>query len=722
VLSFALLTAGLTCATLMIVRRTAESRVRLEVSQQAMNAILTFQALEHQHQVALSHKADLLASLALMRNGEATALQEVAEDPWQSEECDLLALADPKGKIIAVHSMTGGFSVAAAQATMALSLKGSNDSRWWYSGTRLYQVVLQPFYDGVEKKSNLVGTVIVGHGIDQSANELRRVTSSQMAFEYGGSIVASTLAPLKAEDLARQLKDGPLGEQINIDGERFFARSIQLAGGPRPVRFIVLKSYDEALAYLARENRMLAGLGLLAVLAGGALVFFISDRFTRPLSSLVDGVRALEKGDFAYPLKTHGTDEVAHVSLAFGRMRNTLKENESQQQQLHEQLRKAQKMEAIGRLAGGVAHDFNNLLTVIKGHGDLMLDRLEPNSALYGSARQIEKASDRAASLTRQLLAFSRMQMLQPKILNLNSLVSEMFSILKRLVREDIAFTFRAGESLARVKADPGQIEQVILNLTVNASDAMPDGGSLTVETQNFTADEAFCARRAPLAPGDYVRLVVQDTGHGMNAATLARIFEPFFTTKELGKGTGLGLATVYGVVKQSGGCIWVDSAPGKGTCFEVYLPAVEDCEDHSLAEADRSIRARHSEVVLVVEDEDQVRDLAADFVQSAGYTVLTARDGQDALLVAERFGGPIHALVTDIVMPNLRGPELAKRLKAQCQDLRVVYMSGYLEFNNGSSELMEGMFFLQKPFSRNSLIAKVGEALKNERETVSQL
>jgi signal transduction histidine kinase/ActR/RegA family two-component response regulator len=715
-LSFALLTAGLTCATLLTVRRNAESRVRLEVKQEAFNAILTFQALENHHQVALSRKADLLASLALMRNGEATALKEVAEDPWQSEECDLLALADPHGKILAVHAMTGRFPTPEAQEMMTLSLSEGKHIGWWYSGSRLYQVVLQPFYEDQARKKNLVGTVIVGHGIDPSANELRRITSSQMAFQYGEEVVASTLAPLKTEEFARQLKTGSLEEQVKVDGERFYTSSVELSGGARPVRIIVLKSYDESLAYLAHENRMLAGLGLLAVLAGGVLVFLISDKFTRPLSSLLEGVRALENGNFEYPLNSNGTDEVAQVTHAFGRMRGTLKANETEQQQLQDQLRKSQRMEAIGRLAGGVAHDFNNLLTVIKGHGDLMLDRLEPNSALYGNARQIEKASNRAASLTRQLLAFSRMQMLQPKVLNLNSLVSEMFSILKRLVREDITFTFRAGESLGRIKADPGQIEQVIMNLAVNASDAMPSGGSLTVETQNLFANEALCKTRTSLVPGNYVRLVVADTGHGMDAETMARIFEPFFTTKELGKGTGLGLATVYGVVKQSGGCIWVDSAPGKGTRFEVYFPAVQESEEQPAEEADRHLRSGHSEVVLLVEDEDQVRDLAAEFIESAGYAVLTARDGQDALRVAEQSGKRIRVLVTDIVMPNMRGPELAKRLNQRCDGLRVIYMSGYLEFNNGS-DFLKDMFFLQKPFSRDSLVAKIADALGKERE-----
>jgi CheY-like chemotaxis protein len=377
-------------------------------------------------------------------------------------------------------------------------------------------------------------------------------------------------------------------------------------------------------------------------------------------------------------------------------------------------------MEAVGRLAGGVAHDFNNLLTVIKGHGDLMLDRLQPTDHLHGSARQIEKAADRAASLTRQLLAFSRMQVLQPKVLDLNTLVSEMCSLLKRLVREDISFTFRAGESLGRVKADPGQIEQVIMNLTVNACDAMPKGGRLTVETRNVTVDEASAKTRPPMFPGSYVRLTVEDSGHGMDANTRARIFEPFFTTKEQGKGTGLGLATVYGVVKQSGGCIWVESQPGAGARFEVYLPVVHELEDRTRPESTATASAYHSETVLIVEDEDAVKELASEFMRSAGYTVLTARDGQEALTIARRSSEPIRVLVTDVVMPNMRGPELAKRLKALCADLRIVYMSGYLEYDKGSGDFLEEGFFLQKPFSRDTLVRKVGEALRHERVLTS--
>jgi CheY-like chemotaxis protein len=365
-----------------------------------------------------------------------------------------------------------------------------------------------------------------------------------------------------------------------------------------------------------------------------------------------------------------------------------------------------------------VAHDFNNLLTIIKGHGDLMLDRLQPNDVLYRNASQIEKAADRAASLTRQLLAFSRMQVLEPKIVDLNALVSEMYTLLKRLVREDITFAFQAGETLGKVKADPGQLEQVIMNLTVNACDAMPTGGKLTVETKNVTVDEAFAKTRPPLQPGDYVRLLVEDNGQGMDAATRARIFEPFFTTKELGKGTGLGLATVYGVVKQSGGCIWVDSEIGEGARFEVYLPVVHEVENRTVRSSAMSTPGQRSGLVLIVEDEDAVRELAAEFMKSAGYQVLTARDGHEAVGIAasRNAGDPIRVLLTDIVMPNMRGPELAKCLKAQNRELKIIYMSGYLEFNKADGEFVEGGFFLQKPFSRDSLVGKVDDVLRQDR------
>jgi len=715
-LSLAVVTTGLTWATLLIVRRTAEGRVQREIREESQNAMMTFQVLQHGHGVALLRKADLLASLVTMRNGDPAAIDDVGKDPWHSDECDLLVLADAGGRIVALHTTMDEFPMATAQEALGHALKERNSTGWWYSGTRLYQVVLKPFYGGTPTKSNLLGTVIVGRGIDPEATELRRVSSSHVAFRFGNDIVASTLPLFKGQQFAAQLGAGPWKEQVTLDGERFFVSAIELTTGAKPVSIIVLKSYNDALAYLEKQNQLLGGLGILAVLTGGVLVFVISDRFTRPLARLAAAVQALEKADFSYPVMAEGSDEVAQVTRAFDRMRKTLKNDEAQKHQLEEQLRQAQKMEAVGRLAGGVAHDFNNLLTIIKGHGDLILEKLHTSDPLQRNANQIEKAANRAVSLTRQLLAFSRMQVLEPKVLDLNALVAEMCSLLQRLVREDISFTFKAGESLGRVKADPGQIEQVIMNLTVNACDAMPTGGKLIVETRNVSVDEEMAKTRTPLLAGDYIRLSVEDTGHGMDAATKERIFEPFFTTKELGKGTGLGLATVYGVVKQSGGCIWVESEPGKGTRFEVFLPAVEEqAEDQPSQESAPKNGAQNTGAVLIVEDEEAVRELAAEFMKSAGYTVLTARDGMEALEVAKS-AGPIRVLVTDIVMPNMRGPELAKLLKASRKNLKVIYMSGYLEFHKTDDEFLEGSYFLQKPFSRNTLVSKVDEALKQKR------
>jgi signal transduction histidine kinase len=718
-LSLVIVIAGLTCATLLVVRRNTQERVRREVQEEALNAVLMFRVLEHDHEVTLKRKADLLASMASMRNGDATAVEDVGQDPWQSDEYHLLLLADREGKIVALHTTLNEFPLTRAQALLSHSLDHGDKAAWWYGGRRLYQVVLQPFYDSDTSKNTLLGTVVVGRGIDPT--EFARVSSSQIALRIGNDIVSSTLGPLREAELARHVAAAGLRqENVDIDGERFFTQSVDLTTGVQPATVLVLKSYSVAFADLHKQNRLLAGLGLTAILVGVALAFVLSDRFTRPLEHLVEGVHALEQGDFGYALESSGTDEVADVTRAFDRMRKTLKSNETQKQQLENQLRQAQKMEAVGRLAGGVAHDFNNLLTVIKGHGGLLLERLQPSEKLYVSAEKIDKAADRAASLTRQLLAFSRMQVLQPKVLDLNTLVSEMSGLLKRLIREDISFSFCAGEFLGRIKADPGQLEQVVMNLIVNACDAMPQGGRLTIETGNVMVDEALAKVRSPMLPGAHVRLVVEDTGHGMDSETKSRIFEPFFTTKELGKGTGLGLATVYGVVKQSGGCIWVESEPGRGARFEVYFPVVYEAEDRLWPEKTIPASSRHAETVLIVEDEDAVRELASEFLKSAGYKVLTACDGQQAIAFAEA-GHRIDVLLTDVVMPKMRGPELAKRLKTLQLGTRIIYMSGYLEYNSGSGEFLEDGCFLQKPFTRETLASKVDEALTAREQPLVQ-
>ena len=715
-LSFVLLSAGLTCATLLVVRRSAQVQMQHQVEQDARNATLTFQVMEHQHQIALSRKADLLASLAYMRNGDATTIKDVSEDPWKSDDCNMFALADKKGKIIALHSTAAVFPTAVTEEMLRHSLSQGNTAAWWINNRIVYQVVLQRFYDGPPIKSNLQGVVVVGRSMDtRAAGEFSRISSSQIVFRYGKDVVVSSLSAFQEQEALGQIQDQPAREQVYLGGERFLTSSLDLTPGSNPAaNLIILKSYREAAAYLERLNQLLLGLGLVAVLAGGTLVYLISDTFTRPLAALLKGVHALEEGNFAYPIEARGGDELAEVTRAFEGMRGTLQRNEAQREQLEEQLRQSQKMEALGRLAGGVAHDFNNLLTVIKGHSELLFDRMKPADVFYGSTQQIMKTADRAASLTRQLLAFSRMQVLQPRILDLNTLVADMSKLLRRLVREDIEFGFRLGDSLGRVKADPGQIEQALLNLTVNASDAMPQGGKLTIETKKLKVDAAYANARPPLRPGHYVQLVVTDTGHGMDATTMSRIFEPFFTTKEAGKGTGLGLATVYGLLRQVGGFIWVESSPGNGARFEIYLPRVTEKEE-AVSYERRSARSKGgSETVLVVEDEDEVRSLASEFLRSAGYSVLTAKDGVEALEISERLGSAIQLLLTDVVMPKMRGTELAQELKGRFPRLRVVYMSGYLEQDPCSGEILEKAIVLQKPFSRDSLVREIGEAFED--------
>ena len=391
----------------------------------------------------------------------------------------------------------------------------------------------------------------------------------------------------------------------------------------------------------------------------------------------------------------------------------------TQRKELEEQLRQAQKMEAVGRLAGGIAHDFNNLLAVLMGYSELMMQRLEPGDTLHKSAQEIGKAAERAATLTRQLLAFSRKQMLAPKVLDLNVVLSEMEDLLRRLIREDVTLRVAPDNGLWHIKADRGQLEQVILNLTLNARDAMPHGGRVTIETQNVELDAAYARRRPVVQAGSYVLLAVSDTGVGMDAETQAHIFEPFFTTKEKGKGTGLGLATVYGIVKQSGGYIWVYSEMGRGTTFKVYLPrVVERVEESSrglgaMPQVEAPVPA--AETILLVEDEEGVREVAREFLEIMGYKVLETRSPADAMRIAQNHPGEIHLLLTDVVMPEMGGRDLAERLQRIRPRMKVLYMSGYTDDAIVHHGVLDADTpFLQKPFARDTLERKVREVLRS--------
>jgi signal transduction histidine kinase len=417
----------------------------------------------------------------------------------------------------------------------------------------------------------------------------------------------------------------------------------------------------------------------------------------------------------SYRAGAYSKDHAAAMRMAANLAANAV-ENVNlieREQAKEEQLRQSQKMDAIGQLAGGVAHDFNNLLTVINGYSALALRRIGKDDELRKPIHEISIAGTRAAGLTRQLLAFSRRQMLQAKVLDLNSVVREMDTMLQRLIGEDMDLVTLLQPSLGQIKADPGQLEQVMLNLIVNARDAMPKGGKITIETGHAYLDEAYAREHVAVQPGHYVVLTVSDTGIGMDAETQKRIFDPFFTTKEVGKGTGLGLATVYGIVKQSEGNIWVYSELGRGTTFKVYLPRVDEVADgEELAVDSRSVPGG-SETILLVEDEDLVRRLAVKILEEFGYTVITAANGEEGLRLCKEFDGPIDLLISDVVMPQMSGRQLAEHVSVLRPETKVLFMSGYTDdaiVRHGILE--ENMAFIQKPFLPDALARKARELL----------
>jgi nitrogen-specific signal transduction histidine kinase/CheY-like chemotaxis protein len=384
-----------------------------------------------------------------------------------------------------------------------------------------------------------------------------------------------------------------------------------------------------------------------------------------------------------------------------------------------EQLRQSQKLESVGRLAGGIAHDFNNMLTAINGYSGLILRQLESNNPLRPKVEEIKKAGERSASLTNQLLAFSRQQVLKPKVLDINEVIIDTSKMLQRLIGEDIQLNLIPNRKIGQVEVDPGQLTQVIMNLAVNARDAMPDGGNLTIETANVYLDEKYAALHIPTKPGSYVMLAVSDSGVGMNDETLQHIFEPFYTTKEVGKGTGLGLATVYGIVKQSSGYIWVYSEVDKGTTFKIYFPRVDvEVYDDTTTDNFEDIPGGN-ETILLAEDEDTVRNLARQILESCGYRVIEARNGTEALSVYQNSGSEIDLLITDVVMPKMGGRELSENLNKINPHIRHLYMSGYTD----DAIIRQGMItadmnFIQKPFTFEGLAQKVRQLLDEKKSS----
>jgi PAS domain S-box-containing protein len=427
-------------------------------------------------------------------------------------------------------------------------------------------------------------------------------------------------------------------------------------------------------------------------------------------------------------LEMRVNERTADLTRAVASLEAEIAERKQAEQALHEtedQLRQSQKLEAIGQLAGGVAHDFNNLLTVIMGYGGLLLSRAKLNEGERDQMEEINKAAHRASALTRQLLAFSRKQVLQPEVLDLNSLVEGTGKMLRRLIGEDVEVITSLKPGVGKINADPGQIEQILMNLVVNARDAMPSGGKLTIETANVELTNTYADMHIAVQEGSYVMLAVSDTGTGMDAETQKRIFEPFFTTKEVGQGTGLGLSTIYGIVKQSGGNIWVYSEVGKGTTFKIYLPLFHsDCKEQASANEQSEGREEPAtETILLVEDDQALRKLAREILEERGYRVLVAQNGEDAVEISRAHAGPINLLLTDVVMPRMNGKQVAESMSPKRQEMKILYMSGYTNRAIVHHGVLEsGTKLIEKPFTAEALTSKVRHVLSNSRDTREEL
>jgi signal transduction histidine kinase/ActR/RegA family two-component response regulator len=474
---------------------------------------------------------------------------------------------------------------------------------------------------------------------------------------------------------------------------------------------------------LAPANMLLWSMipfGLAIALVGAAITFRMTSRITHPIVELTSAAENIAADNGSGPMLptvflAPGADEIARLRYAFERMARRV----SERQTLEMQLRQSQKMEAIGQLAGGVAHDFNNLLTAIRSYADLMLQDMPVWDTKRSDVLEIRSAAQRAAALTAQLLAFSRKQMLQPRILQTATVLTELRAMLQRLLTEDIELRVEPSEGVWSVKADRGQLEQVIVNLVVNARDAMPDGGLVYLAAANAHLEEPFATRHNTVPPGDYVAIRVKDSGVGMNLATQQRAFEPFFTTKPVGQGTGLGLATVHGIVAQSGGYVTLESAPQQGTTFTVWLPRSGGDEVVATEPAAAVLEQRgHNETILLVEDEQAVRVLARRVLMRAGFRVLESSSPNDAIRLAEMHGRDIKLVLSDVVMPEMSGPQLVARITGLCPDARVLYMSGYTDDEViGRGLANPGIMLLQKPFSAQELVERVRVALDQKAE-----
>jgi len=678
-------------------------------------------------------------------------IQGVTDGILQDLARDLLIVTDGRGVVLAASERDGGGPAVRAELgglpTVAHALDPSTNLDSASFGVlafaeRDYQAASVP----IVLSGFTIGTLTLGEQLRSSFVErLRGSFDGEIVVATTGRVISATL---EGDLSALERHDGPAGQPatIRLGPEEFVMATLSLGSNQdgQPVVLYLLRSLTRAVAPLHRALLWdLALYGSLAVVLVGLGTGLASRATLRPFRGFVRfmgsvagsgdyearfdasasslEIRTLNEtyGQLIQSLSHHHAQleqRTQEVSEANETLRKQIAERERAEralQESEEQLRQAQKLEALGTLAGGVAHDFNNLLTVISSYAELAQTNADIGSRMRADLDQIREAARRAAALTAQLLAFSRKQVLQPKVIDLNDIVDRIQAMLRRIIGEHIDLRVVMAGDLPRIKADPGQLEQVIVNLAVNARDAMPQGGRLCIECESVAFTEPWISRYGSLQRGRWVMLSVTDSGIGMDDATRARIFEPFFTTKAPGKGTGLGLATVYGIVKQSGGQIIVYSEPGRGTSFKIYFPRVDDVADPQAREPSEPRAAGGSETILLVEDEDRVRALAERVLKERGYRLLTAQNGAEGLEIGARERGPIHLLVTDVVMPVLGGRDLVRRMVPQRPQMRVLFISGYTDDAIAQQGTLDpGTNSLQKPFTPESLARRVREVL----------
>ncbi len=640
-------------------------------------------------------------------------------------ELDRTFVADPQGTLWADYP----------PAPESLS-KNFSDREWFKGVSRDWQ----PYVSGVYRRNaspqillvaiavpvpdpdtgEVIGILVAQVRLDaltQSLAKLTRRNDTQiLLIDHNGLVAAHPVL-----DLQERTHDEYAGMIAGFSEDDTFERLDPVAGismtgavarcrvGDKEWTAIAQLPTDEARAPISSLGRQLlfAELLLLGVAGGFCIVMLRDYRRIRQLNRTLDKTNEQLGKEVEIRKDTEAALQKANVKLA-----ERVEESSRTLVDTEAQLRQAQKMEAVGRLAGGVAHDFNNLLSVIIGYAQFAQEGLPEDSPLRADIEEIRQAGERAAGLTRQLLAFSRKQVLQPVVLDLNEAVARMDKMLRRLLGEDVQFQTLLTDDLGRVRADPGQLEQVVVNLAINARDAMPEGGKLTIETGNADLDENYVADHPDAKVGPHVYFAISDTGVGMDAATREKIFEPFFTTKERGRGTGLGLSTVYGIIKQSGGNIWVYSEPGRGTTFKVYLPRAEDTSEPKAVEAPKHAE-RGTETILVLEDEPGVRRLAEQVLSSAGYTVLAAENAEQATELFKANQDKVAMLLSDVVLPGTGGPALARQLQAIQPGLKVLFMSGYTDNAIVHHGVLDaGVNFLEKPLRPDALLKKVRSVL----------